>query len=172
MSSVRLIRSDASESYSLDREVTVLGRDTACDIVLPDQEVSKRHARIVRKGYGYYIEDFQSTNGTRVGDRDLTGIHLLDDGDLIEIGSFRLVFSGGGPTILSALDASSTEERQLARVRPEAKLCAVLEIAKVLGGTLGLEGVLAKVLDGLFRVFPLAERGSSSCGARRPTKWS
>jgi serine phosphatase RsbU (regulator of sigma subunit) len=121
--------------------------------------VSKRHARIVRKDDGYYLEDLHSTNGTRVGDRDLTKIHLLADGDLIEIGSFRLVFSGGGPRVLAALDASSTDERQAARVRPEEKLGAVLEIAKKLGGTIDLDGVLEKVLDALFRVFPVAERG-------------
>src|SRR5262249_12128948 len=84
-------------SYPLDGEVTVLGRDPACDIVLADRKVSKRHARVVRKGDGYHIEDLQSTNGTKVGDRDLTGARLLEDGDLIAIGDFRLALSGGGP---------------------------------------------------------------------------
>jgi pSer/pThr/pTyr-binding forkhead associated (FHA) protein len=35
--------------YPLDGEMTVLGRDAACDIVLADHQVSKRHARVVRK---------------------------------------------------------------------------------------------------------------------------
>jgi serine phosphatase RsbU (regulator of sigma subunit) len=160
MPSLRVLQGDVSDRcYPLGRDVTVLGRDAACDIVLPDQEVSKRHARITRQGDGYLIEDLQSTNGTKVGDRDLTGARLLEDGDRIEIGGFRLVFSGGGPAVLSALDASSTEERQTARVRPGEKLCAVLEIARELVGTVSLDGVLGKILDALFRVFPLAERG-------------
>jgi phosphoserine phosphatase RsbU/P len=157
---LRMLHGEVSgQFYRLDREVTVLGRDAACEIVLPDQEVSKRHARITRQDDGYSIEDLQSTNGTKVGDRDLTEIRLLEDGDLIQIGDFRLAFSGGGPTILSALDASSTQERQIARVRPEEKLCAVLEIARELLGTTGLEAVLGRILEALFRVFPLAERG-------------
>jgi serine phosphatase RsbU (regulator of sigma subunit) len=155
-----MVGGDASGlSYLLDREVTVLGRDAACDIVLPDKEVSKKHARIIRKDNGYYIEDLQSTNGTKVGERDLTEIRLLEDGDLIEMGDFRFVFSGAEPAILSAFHASSTQDRQVAHLRPEEKLCAVLEIARELMGTTGLDGVLGKILEALFRVLPIAERG-------------
>jgi phosphoserine phosphatase RsbU/P len=160
MPSLRILQGHAAgQSYRLDRDVTVLGRDAACEIVLAGQDISKKHARIVRKDDGYYIEDLRSTNGTKVGDSDLTEIRLLEDGDLIQIGDFRLAFSGAGPTILSALDTSSTEERQLARVRSEDKLCAVLEIPREVAGTIDLEGVLGKVLEALFRVFPVAERG-------------
>jgi pSer/pThr/pTyr-binding forkhead associated (FHA) protein len=98
-------------TFPLDREVAVLGRDPACEIPLASQEVSKRHSRIVRKGDGYHIEDLQSTNGTRVGDRDLTEVRRLEDGDLIEIGDCQLMFIGGDPTILSVLDVSSTDDR-------------------------------------------------------------
>jgi serine phosphatase RsbU (regulator of sigma subunit) len=160
MPSLRILHGDASgQSYRLDRDVTVLGRDAACDIILANQDISKKHARIVHKDGVYYIEDLGSTNGTKVGDSVLTEIRLLKDGDLIQIGDFRLAFSGTGPTILSVLDASSTEDRQIARVRSEDKLCAILEIARDIAGTIDLEGVLGKVLEALFRVFPGAERG-------------
>jgi serine phosphatase RsbU (regulator of sigma subunit) len=160
MASLRMVGGDAAgRSYHLDREVTVLGRDAACHIVLPDHEVSKEHAQISRKDDAYYLEDLQSTNGVMVGDGKLTGVRQLQDGDLIEVGSFRLVFSRGGPAILSAFDTSSTPVRQVARVRPEEKLCAVLEIARELMGTTDLDGVLGIVLEALFRVFPMAERG-------------
>jgi serine phosphatase RsbU (regulator of sigma subunit) len=147
------------QSYPLDQEVTVLGRDAACQIVLPNKEVSKKHARVFRRDDGYHIEDLQSTNGTKVGDEVLTSPRRLQDGDRIEIVDFRLVFSEGGPAILSALPASSTEEKQVAHGRSEEKLCAVLEIARELMGTTGLDGVLATILEALFRIFPVAERG-------------
>src|SRR5262249_16199289 len=147
------------QSYPLDRDVTVLGRDAACQIVLPHEEVSKKHARITRQGDGYFIEDLQSTNGTKVGDAVLTGVRGLQDGDIIEISGFRFVFSGGGPAILSVFDASSTEDKQIAHGRSEEKLCAVLGIARELMGTTGLDGVLATILEALFRVFRVAERG-------------
>ena len=44
-------------------------------------------------------------------------------------------------------------------VRPEEKLHAILEIARDLGGTIDLDGVLGKVLETLFRILPQAERG-------------
>jgi hypothetical protein len=160
MPSLEMVQGDPpGRRNPLDGEVTVLDRDAACDIVLARHQVSKRHARVVHKDGGYYIEDLQSRNGTKVGGRGLTQARRLEDGDLIESGGFRLAFSGGGPTVLAALDASSTEEGEAARVRPEDKLGAVLEINRGLAGALGLEGVLGKALEALFRVFPLAERG-------------
>jgi serine phosphatase RsbU (regulator of sigma subunit)/pSer/pThr/pTyr-binding forkhead associated (FHA) protein len=146
-------------TFPLDRDVVVLGRDSSCEIVLDDHEVSKRHARISRKDDGLYIEDLQSTNGTRVGDQDLTGCHRLQEGDLIEICGMQFVFAEGEPLILSVLDVSSTDEREFAWVRPEEKLHAILEMARNLGGTIDLDGVLGNVLETLFRVLPQAERG-------------
>jgi pSer/pThr/pTyr-binding forkhead associated (FHA) protein len=104
-------------TFPLDREVVILGRDPACEISLPSHEVSRRHSRIVRKGKGYHIEDLQSTNGTRVGDRDLTGIRRLEHGDLIEIDNFRFVSLDAEPSILGVLDASSTVVLEASNVR-------------------------------------------------------
>jgi serine phosphatase RsbU (regulator of sigma subunit) len=146
-------------NFPLDREETVLGRDAACDISLDDHEISKRHARIVRKADGFYLEDLGSTNGTRIGDRELTEPQRLADGDLIEIGDTRLVFVECDAAILGALDTSDQTSLQIVAVRPEEKLQAVLEIARGLGGTIDLDGVLVKVLDSLFRILPMAERG-------------
>jgi serine phosphatase RsbU (regulator of sigma subunit) len=145
-------------AFPLDRESMVLGRDASCEIVLADNEVSKRHARIIRGDDGFSIEDLQSTNGTRVGDRDLTEIRRLEPGDLIEIGSTRLVFETD-PTILSAVDTSSQTDVQIIQVRPEEKLQSILEIARALDGTIDLDGVLEMVLETLFRILPQAERG-------------
>jgi predicted component of type VI protein secretion system len=174
-------------AFPLDRDITVLGRDAACEIVLTDSQVSKRHARITRKDDGLHIEDLGSVNGTRVGNRDLTGMHRLEDGNLIQIGSTLLAYaesdttvvgaaepstlddaeSGGtwlvsakeDTTVLSAVDTSTQTDAQVAQVRPEEKLQAILEIARALDGTIDLDGVLEKVLETLFRILPHAERG-------------
>jgi serine phosphatase RsbU (regulator of sigma subunit)/pSer/pThr/pTyr-binding forkhead associated (FHA) protein len=145
--------------FRLDQQVTVLGRDASCEIVLADPGVSKRHARIVRQGDGYFIEDLQSTNGTKVGDDVVAEARHLEDGDLITIGDTQLVFSETGSTILSVLDASSTDDGRISRARPQEKLQAILEIARALGGTIDLDAVLAGVLDALFRILPQAHRG-------------
>ena len=146
-------------AFPLDQETTVLGRDAACEIVLSDHGVSKRHAKITCKDDGFYIEDLISTNGTKVANQELTETRRLEDGNLIEIGDTQFVFSETGSTILSVLDVSSTSERQIIMVRPEEKLHAILDIARDLGGTIDLDGVLGKVLESLFRILPQADRG-------------
>jgi serine phosphatase RsbU (regulator of sigma subunit) len=146
-------------AFPLDREVTVLGRDAACDVALEDHQVSKRHSRIVRKRDGYEIEDLGSTNGTRVGEQALTGPHRLKDGDLIEVGTTRFVFSDSSTTIKTAIAVSPAAAEQSIAAHAEAKLRALLEIAGALGGAIDLEEVLEKILEALLGILPQAERG-------------
>lgn len=73
---------------------TTIGRDPRCEIWLDAEGVSRRHARVhvapdddlVR------LEDLDSTNGTFVGRTRVTGARLLNDGDVIRIGSATLTF--------------------------------------------------------------------------------
>jgi serine phosphatase RsbU (regulator of sigma subunit)/pSer/pThr/pTyr-binding forkhead associated (FHA) protein len=145
-------------TFPLTSEVTVLGRERACDIVLADQRVSKRHAKITRKADGYYIEDLHSTNGTIVGDRELTEARRLEGDELICVGDTQLVFSEESSTVLGVLDVTSTDDGQIVQLRPQEKLRAILEIARDLGGTIDLDGVLGRVLEALFLIIPQAGR--------------
>jgi pSer/pThr/pTyr-binding forkhead associated (FHA) protein len=62
-----------------------IGRSPACDIVLEDASVSRRHAVIVHRGGRAMILDDRSLNGVFVnGDR--VGEAVLSDGDGIAIG--------------------------------------------------------------------------------------
>ena len=56
-------------------------------------------------------------------------------------------------------NVSGTAERERVGIHPEEKLRALLEISRDLGGTSGLQEVLERTLDALFRIFPQAERG-------------
>jgi serine/threonine-protein kinase len=61
----------------------------------PEAKVSRRHARIVREGGRFYIEDLGSTNGTFInrGRRLLPGNrHPLNSGDEIIVGKTFLKF--------------------------------------------------------------------------------
>jgi ABC-type multidrug transport system ATPase subunit/pSer/pThr/pTyr-binding forkhead associated (FHA) protein len=72
----------------------LIGRLENCDIVLDSPEVSRRHAMVRQLGDAYSIEDLDSSNGTYLNDEPIKTAHL-QEGDLIQISNFRLLFQGG-----------------------------------------------------------------------------
>lgn len=75
-----------NQEYTLTQAQTTIGRGATNDLVLPDPEVSRRHAQIVRDADGYSIEDWGSTNGTFVNGQRITTRTPLEDGDEIDLG--------------------------------------------------------------------------------------
>jgi hypothetical protein len=73
----------------------VIGRSSDSDIVIPAQEVSRRHAQIAPQGGGWVLTDLNSTNGVRLNGRTLGPPTRLRPGDVIEIGPVELVFEVG-----------------------------------------------------------------------------
>ncbi len=63
----------------------VLGRDAACDIVIPDRQVSRYHARITPTKEGMILEDLGSKNGTHCNGMPITAPVVLQDGDVVQI---------------------------------------------------------------------------------------
>jgi pSer/pThr/pTyr-binding forkhead associated (FHA) protein len=68
----------------------VIGRDSACDIVLDSSEVSRRHAQLSVSGSAVFIEDLGSTNGIKVAGRKVgkTGLQV---GQLILLGGMSFL---------------------------------------------------------------------------------
>jgi Protein of unknown function (DUF3662)/FHA domain len=69
----------------------VMGRATDADITLTDPGISRHHARIVREGDDFIVEDLGSTNGTEVNGQ-LVKRRRLADGDRVRLGSSTLQF--------------------------------------------------------------------------------
>jgi uncharacterized RDD family membrane protein YckC len=70
-----------------------LGRDsTNCDLHIRDQSISRRHARIYKKGHEIWIEDLGSTNGIIVNGKSLIGGEsaLLNLQGTLAIGGIQL----------------------------------------------------------------------------------
>lgn len=74
------------KAYALAASEVVIGREVGNDIIISDPEVSRRHARLWAEGGNYLIEDFGSTNGTFVNGQRLMGPHLLQAGEMIQLG--------------------------------------------------------------------------------------
>jgi hypothetical protein len=75
------------------RTPMTIGRAESCDLGLfGDRDIERLHARILRLGDRYLIEDAGSATGTYVNDVRVTGRTPLHSGDLIRVGNARLRF--------------------------------------------------------------------------------
>ncbi|MFN8038525.1 MAG: FHA domain-containing protein [Acidimicrobiales bacterium] len=75
----------------------VLGRSSDADAVVADQEVSRRHVRLVGTGGVVVAEDLGSTNGTRLGAVPLAGRQRLEVGAELSMGRSRVRLLEVGP---------------------------------------------------------------------------
>ena len=81
----------ARREVELPRSLLCIGRDPSNDLVLPDAMVSRHHAVVERRSNRYFLRDCNSSNGSLVnGDR--VSERSLEDGDLVAIGTARLLF--------------------------------------------------------------------------------
>ena len=80
--------------HLLDEPVITLGRDKSCQVVLPQQAVSRAHARITQEGNLFFLEDLGSAYGTQVNGKALPKgeKRLLRNGDIIAIAQFDIRF--------------------------------------------------------------------------------
>jgi serine phosphatase RsbU (regulator of sigma subunit) len=169
------------QQYTLRDPVTVIGRATGCDIVVRIAKVSARHAMIVRQGQSFFLDDLASSNGTFINGQRVKGRTQLRNNDRLDLFGLVLEFfdadappssttlkaqpaftlrdapEGAEPApVMSTLALSETGRVGIA---PEAKLRAVLELARNLSTTLDQKEVLPKILESLFSIFPQADRG-------------
>lgn len=80
--------------FLLDADEVSVGRHPDSDIFLDDVTVSRRHAVFAREGDAYQVRDIGSLNGTYVN-RQRIDDALLEQGDEVQIGKFRLVYYRG-----------------------------------------------------------------------------
>lgn len=95
----------------------VMGRSSSCDLRLPHASISRRHARLTRRGEQLFVEDLGSQNGTFIDDERLSAPRELQVGQRIHIGPavLRLRVPGGSPVTQPArkrVRAESSGSRQ------------------------------------------------------------
>lgn len=71
----------------------VIGRSRACDVVLADANVSRRHAEIRPATNGTWtVADLGSTNGVKVNGRPAVGAAVIAPGDRLTFGTVETTF--------------------------------------------------------------------------------
>jgi hypothetical protein len=85
-----LVQGVGPQAVDLVPPETLIGRDAACHVKIPDSSVSHRHARVYHSDGEWHVEDLGSTNGTFVNDRPLTRAVILRPGDTLSVGRSTL----------------------------------------------------------------------------------
>lgn len=143
-----------------------IGRLAINEVCLPDEQVSRQHARVEYWGDSCYITDLGSRNGIRVNGVQITE-KALAPGDVITIGKNLLRFEEGplstvelldspplvpgGGTIVKAFDG-------VAATTPERHLRVLYAAGKALLSSSDLTDLLNLIMDLVFRELP-AKRG-------------
>ncbi|CAM3224947.1 FHA domain-containing protein [Mycobacterium colombiense] len=82
--------------FVLNEPVMNAGRHPASDIFLDDITVSRRHAEFRSENGEFRVVDLGSLNGTYLN-RGAVDSAVLTNGDVLQIGNFRLVFLAARP---------------------------------------------------------------------------
>lgn len=85
------IPGQAPFTVPLDDTESLIGRDSHCKVYLPIDNVSREHARIIRNGEQFTVEDLNSTNGTFVNNVQIVSC-VLHHSDQIRIGRAKMTF--------------------------------------------------------------------------------
>jgi len=104
------------EELAIPAPVVTLGRAAACDVVIDDDSVSARHARLEFAAGGWSITDLGSVNGTAVEGARLAPEQAtpLPYGATVRLGGVQLQFR--------EVEAANVEAARAEYVAPEAPL--------------------------------------------------
>jgi predicted component of type VI protein secretion system len=104
-------------SFSITRDVSVVGRREDCDFRIPLGEISRKHCRLIRDGEALRVEDLGSSNGTFVNGQRVQE-SVLQPGDTLQVGPVLFVVQVNGepaedqmqPVAPAAVGASESQQ--------------------------------------------------------------
>ena len=100
---------------------TVVGRHSECDICLPSEEISRRHARVEVTTDGLYVEDLDSANGTFVNGKRVRR-SKIEPGDELKLDTVRFLVQAAGSESAAADNKASKKQ-----AKPSAQPVAVAD---------------------------------------------
>jgi len=90
---VLYIEIPGEEAVAMEGDECIIGRGKSCHFVIDSNRVSRQHARIVRDGHSFILEDLNSSNGTFYGKhREKVTRRTVADGDEFIFGTERVTF--------------------------------------------------------------------------------
>ena len=101
----------------LNKERMTIGRRASNDVQIDNLAISGEHAAVVTILEDSFLEDLNSTNGTLVNGQPIRK-HFLKDGDLIEMGKYKLKY------VVERPSAIETEEYGKTVFQPEGEAAA------------------------------------------------
>ncbi len=137
----------------INQEVLRLGRDPACDVVIPEPTVSRRHAKVSWDGRELVVEDLGSSGGTFLNDGRVQRA-VMHSGDVLRLGP-RTEYLIQPDESSSALEMAAEHSGEEGGVR---HLQVMLEVARALNAATVLEDVVHVVLQAAVRLLQ-ADRG-------------
>jgi len=90
---LRLIKGGPPQIWTIEPPKVKIGRSIDMDIYLDSPIVSRKHAIIESRNGKFVISDCGSRNGTMVNGTKIDPEAELHNGDVIEIGPLKLIFS-------------------------------------------------------------------------------
>jgi adenylate cyclase len=98
MFNLLILRPDGQEiAQEFVGDQTIVGRHEKCDLRLVDGMVSRNHCLILQEGKRFVVKDLESRNGTWINGRRIKNRRTVKNGDVIQVGPFRLLFRPDSP---------------------------------------------------------------------------
>ena len=144
-----------------EEEEYVLGRDATSTLVVDDDRVSRRHARLRRGREGWELSDLASKNGTLVNGQPVAGRALLAQRGWLSLGGVLAAFEPLTEE-QSRAESSAQSERRRSTIAARRRLAAADSLDAILQGL--LESVVQ--LSRAERGFVLLARGGHNLARR------
>ena len=109
--------------FELHSALTNIGRGEHNDIAIKDESISDSHAKIQKRGDGWYVVDQESTNGTYVGGRRVKGEVRVEGAPDLRFGGIKMAFrpaavpltEGGGTRAIAAVNVDALRKQAAAK---------------------------------------------------------
>ena len=89
--------SGGTRQQQFNKAEIIIGRDAACDYVLPDSTVSSRHAQLSFHHQQWWLQDLKSTNGTFLNEEPVHTAVVIAAEDRIRCGAIWLKIDFSNP---------------------------------------------------------------------------